>query len=144
MRKLPGHRAPGAPEKRVDNKLVWEGRVDSQSNGAEAQYALRPRAGGRLCKTELLQVKVVAGDANANTRISVYVRHSPDGTVSVAHSTAINSAAPGTTLPALLSGYADQALPLGEYLHLVLGIADSGLTTARWAYVQVWGMRKPF
>lgn len=128
----------------MEVRKIFSGRIDSLNSGAEATYTLTPRGGGRMCKVVNYQVKVIQHDGSDNIRITVDLRHSPDGTASAVHSTAINAGNPGTTLPALLSGDADITKIVGEVLHPILKIKHTSTGGAVWAMVEVFELRKPF
>lgn len=124
---------------------LFEGRIDSGAAGAEATIRLKPRPGGRMCKVVRYDVKVIASSGD-NVRITVALECGPDGTASAPHSTPINAAAPGSTFPAVVTGDADPAKIIGEWLHVALKIKDSAQppTTAQWAMIEVYELRKPF
>ena len=84
----------------------------------------------------------VGASSGANVRITVELWHGPDGLVSVLHSTPINAGDP--TSSGLLVGDADSTKVLGEFLLVVVKIKDSALTTAQWASIELFEMRKPF
>lgn len=128
----------------MELKLIFAGRIDSLANGAEAAYTLKPRGGGRFVKCVNYQVKVTQHDGSDNVRLTVDVRHSPDGTASAVHSTAISSVNPGAVLPALVSGDGDLVKMLGEFVHPILKIKHTSAGGAVWAFVEVYEMRKPF
>ena len=135
------HHDPDIP---MELRKIFSGRLDSLANGGEASYPLTPRAGGRMCKVVNYQVKVIQHDGSDNIRLSVELRHSPDGTASALHSLALNGGNPGTTLPALLSGDADTTRIIGEVLHPILKIKHNSAGGAVWAMVEVFELRKPF
>lgn len=96
-----------------------------------------------MCKVAHYDVRVIASSGD-NVRITVELWHSPDGQVPSFHSVAINAANPGTSLPALVSGDADQSKIIGDALHVVLKIKDSAQANAQWALIEVFELRKPF
>ena len=97
-----------------------------------------------MCKVVNYQVKVVQSDGTDNIRLSVELRHSPDGTVSALHSNPLSAANPGVLVPVLLSGDADSSKILGEFLHPVLKVKHASTGGAVWAVVEVFELRKPF
>ena len=123
---------------------VFEGRIDSLAGGPEATVKIRPRGGGRMARVAQYMVKVIQSDGSDNIRLTLALEHSPDGQFSVAHSTPISAANPGTGIPALLVGDADSTKILGEYLHPILKIKHATTAGAVWARVDVYEMRKPF
>jgi hypothetical protein len=127
----------------MEFEKIFSGRIDSKSNGQDGTLKLSGRPGGRKCKVAQVMIKVVDA-SGANVRISAELWHGPDGTVSTLHSTPINAGDPGTGLPNVLSGDADANKIIGEYLHWVLKIKDSAVTTAQWAFVEVYEMRKAY
>ena len=125
-------------------KLVGPLTITSTSDGQEKEYPLGAWGRGRMVKGVNYMVKVLAASSTTNVRIGLVLRHGPDGTVSVIHSSPISSGNPGATFPALLSGDADSTKMIGESLMPVLKIADSASTNEMSATVEVYEMRKPF
>ena len=122
-------------------KIFGPARIDSQNNGAEQTIKLSPVAGGSLIKNVQYMCKV-ASASGANVRITIELWHGPDGLASVLHSTPINAADPSSS--GLLVGDCDTSKMIGEFLLPVIKIKDSALTTAQWAIVEIFEMRKPF
>lgn len=118
--------------------------ISSGTDGSEKEYPLGVFGGGRLVKGVNYMVKVLAASSTTNVRIGLVLKHGPDGTCSVTHSTPISAGNPGTAFPALLSGDSDTTKMLGEVLMPILKIADSAITTQMTATVEVYEMRKPF
>lgn len=118
--------------------------ISSGADGSEKEYPLGAFPGGRRVKVANYMVKVLAASSTTNVRIGVVLKHGPDGTVSVTHSTPISSGNPGATFPALLSGDADSSKIIGEVLMPVVKIADSATTNPMSATVEVFEVRKPF
>lgn len=93
---------------------IYSGRIDSLANGGEQSIKLKPTSGGRRTKGDNIQI-VVRSSSGANVRLTAEVLHGPDGSTFVLHSTPINAADPGTSLPAVLNGDADSTKMLGEW-----------------------------
>lgn len=92
------------------------------------------------------QIKFVQKFGDTNLRVALELFHGPDGTVSVLHSVPITYAAgdPGATMPALLSGDADQSKMVSEFLHPVIKIKANAGGALQAAMIEVFEMRKPF
>lgn len=118
--------------------------VNTGTSGAEKDYGLGVFGGGSAVKNANYIVKVLQASATSNMRLSLVIKHSADGIVPASHSTPINSADPGSTFPFALSGDLDSTKVVNEYLHPTLLIKDNTTTTAMWATVEVYEMRKPF
>ena len=122
-------------------KIYGPARIDSQSNGAEQTVKLSPTPGGRMVKNVQYMCKVLAS-SGANVRISIELWHSPDGGLSRLHSAPISGADPSAD--PLLVGDSDPNKMIGEFLMAVIKIKDSANTTAQWASIELFEMRKPF
>ena len=122
-------------------KILDATRIDSNSDGTERTIKLSPSSGGRMVKNVqyMLKVNVSSG---ANVRLTVELWHGPDGLLSILHSTPINAGDP--TASGLLVGDADSTKVIGEFLLVVVKIKDTAVTTAQWAAVELFEMRKPF
>lgn len=125
-------------------KLTGPITINTGTSGAEKDYLIGVFPGGGSVKNANYIVKVLQASHTTNLRISLLVRHSADGMVSAAHSTAINSADPGSTFPVALSGDLDSTKVTSEYLHILVYIKDNTTTNAMWATIEVYEMRKPF
>lgn len=90
------------------------------------------------------QIKVVAASGDANNRIGLDLYHGPDGATFALHSTPIGYGDPGNAYPVLLNGDADSTKMIGEFLQARLKIKTNSGSTAQWAVVEVFEMRKPF
>jgi len=125
--------------------LVWEGWIESESNGNLKSYELPARQRGRMVKVVHYDVVVVQSTGD-NVRLSFELKHGPDGVAKTAHSTLMSSVNPGTAYPALVSGDADATKILSEWLPPIVKIADSAAPSGNTqrAYVRVYEMRKPF
>lgn len=122
-------------------KIYGPARIDSHGNGAEQTIKLSPTPGGRMVKNVQYMCKVLAS-SGPNVRITVELWHSPDGALARLHSVIINAADPSTE--PLLVGDSDPTKMIGEFLMAVIKIKDSANTTAQWASVELFEMRKPF
>jgi hypothetical protein len=123
-------------------ELVWEGWIECESNGNRKAYDLPRRSGGRNAKVVHYDV-VVVQSSGANVRLSLDLKHGPDGVAKTTHSTVFASQAPGVSYPALVAGDADASRILSEWLHPVLSIASTAATLER-ALIKVYELRKPF
>lgn len=101
-------------------KLIGPITIFTGSSGAEKDYAVGVFPGGGMVKNANYIVKVLNASHTSNMRLTLTVRHSPDGQVSAAQSTPISSADPGATFPVALSGDLDSTKVINEFLHPTL------------------------
>jgi hypothetical protein len=68
-------------------KIAGPMRVDAGSAGADLEYPLDGRPGGRACKVTQHMVKVLY-KSNGNVKIGLKLKHGPDGEAYTAHTSA--------------------------------------------------------
>jgi hypothetical protein len=119
-------------------KVAGPMRIEPAAGPADQDFALDPKAGGRMCKNVQVMVKVVQNSAGA--KLGVRIEHGPDGTTwkSLAASTTPAPAVPSDKLLVLDSGSGI----VGEYIRVV--VVGGGAAVTDWAVVEVFEMRKPF
>jgi hypothetical protein len=98
--------------------------------------------GGSMCKVALYQVVVVQKSGTA-VEVGVRLDHGPNGQQYTTHSTPIAQVAVTAAAPTLLSGQADATMVIGEWMRPMLLVGSTG-STAEWAMVEVYELRKPF
>lgn len=118
-------------------KIAGPMRLDSGVNGADKDYPLPPRAGGRNVKSLMYMVKVIAGASNA--KVGFRVAHSADGSVTATHTTVASATI--STPPAMMTFDAGSAV-LGEFIHPIPVVG--GTATTDYVVVEIYEMRKPF
>ncbi len=95
-------------------KIAGPTRFESGPAGADAEYPLPHRSGGRSAKSFSYMVKVIAGPPN--TKVGFKIKHGPDGTVSVVHtSTASATIAASPSVMVFDAGSGDGP-DIGEHL----------------------------
>jgi hypothetical protein len=124
------------------SKIASNFRIESDDTGGVLKFSLTPTAGGHTTKVAMYQV-VVVQKSSTNMQVSADLDHGPDGRTFVNHSTPIGTTQLTGSNANLLSGQADTAKVIGEWLRITL--SASGATSAKhWAIVDVYEMRKPF
>lgn len=118
-------------------KIVGPTRFDAGAAGADVEYALPHRAGGKSAKGVSVHVKIIAGSANA--KVGFKIKHGPDGTVTAVHTS--TASATISASPSLMVFDAGSAM-IGEYIHPTLVVG--GTAGSDYVVVEVYEMRKPF
>lgn len=116
-----------------------------EATGTQFTYALPPVAGFGQIKDILFMAKIHKVKATASTRVSIKLKHSPDGDTAAAifHSTPI-TASTVSSEPQILDGYTDTDTngPIGEYLHPEV-VVSHATKSAHWAVVSLYLINKP-
>lgn len=124
--------------------LVFEGWIESLSDGSAGILTLKGRPGGRMVKT-LGYFLVVQQASSTNARFSVTVLNGADGEIYRIHSSALTNADPGATLPAGVQGDAASSPTLFDWIRPQISISDINQPGSQQrAYVKLYEIRKPF
>ena len=123
-------------------KIANNLRIESGDSGGALRFDLDPHAGGHTTKVALYQV-VIVQKSSTNARISVDLDHGPDGRTFVPHSTAIGTTQLSGSNEKMVSGQADTAKVIGEWLAVSL-VASGASSAKEWMTVDVYEMLKPF
>lgn len=118
-------------------KIAGPMRLDAGVNGADKEYLLPPRAGGRNTKQLSFMVKLLAGAANA--KLGFRIAHSPDGQTSATH-TSVASATISSP-PTLMTFDAGSGV-IGEFIHAIPVVG--GTATTDYVVVEIYEMRKQY
>ena len=116
-------------------KVASNVRVEAGAGGADVEFPLSPKGGGRLCKNVQVMLKVVASSTNG--KVGVKIRHGPDGTTFKELVSQATIAVPSDRLIVL-----DTTTIVGEYIQIVL--LGGGTAAGDWVSVDVYEMRKPY
>jgi hypothetical protein len=125
-------------------------RIDASSMTIN-EYRLRPKPGGRACKTLQYMVKVIKS-SGANCQVGLGVQHGPDGDVflplddQIIPMTLVSGA---STDALVLEGHVGQddgsnTKVVGEWILPILKINHDSGTGDVWAVVELFEMRKPY
>jgi len=126
----------------MDFSMVFEGRVDSKSDGNANIYMLPTQGGGRRVKVLQVMVEILQS-SGTEFQVKADLDQGPNGETWTLHSNPIPLTAAPAILPAVLAGDADDSKIIGEYMRVQLH-ADSSDANGQWGYVKVYVLRKPF
>ncbi len=118
-------------------KIYGPTRIDAGVNGADQEYALEARPGGRMVKSVMYMIRVIQ-KANANVKLGIKIKHGPDGQAFTNHT----STASATVNADDLMVFDGAAGTVGEWIRPV--VVAGGTATGDWMQVEVYEMRKPF
>ncbi len=116
-------------------KVVGGIRIEAGTNGADKEFALNPKSGGRYCKNVQVMVKVV--NSSDNAKVGIKIKHGPDGMMFKELAALASATVPGDKIFVL-----DTVNIVGEFVQIVL--VGGGTATGDWAVVDVYEMRKPY
>ena len=109
--------------------------------GTPRVYRLSPTPGGEITGQLGYMIRVLGVQTASIAVLTLKVEHGPDGTVSKAHSTAIN-AVTVTTEPDVIVGAAGTGL-FAHDLHVVLEIDRTSGSGVTWITLEIFEIRKP-
>jgi hypothetical protein len=113
-------------------------KLTAGTNGAQVEFPLQPRSGGRSCKVVQVMAKLVSSGGTAPT-LGMKIDHGPDGFAHSNHTTIANTGIPASNLWVFDS---DATKIIGEFIHLVP--VAGGTATGDYVVVEFYEMPKPF
>lgn len=118
-------------------KIIGPTRFDAGVGGADVEYTLPPRSGGRSVKSVSHMVKIIGGTTNA--KVGFKLKHGPDGSVSTTHT---STASATITTPPSCMAFDGGSAAVSEHIHPVVLVGGTAATD--FVVIEVFEMRKPF